>query len=177
MYVFSIDNWKRSSNEINYLFNLLNIYLKKSSKYLLSNNIRIKVIGEKKNLNKKLINNFNKVEKLTRGNNKITINLLFNYSSKEEIVNSVNCFLKNSNKKKITTKDIQKYLYTCEIPDPEILIRTGSTCRLSDFLLWQIAYTEIFFVKKFWPDFKSKDLEKIILEYNRIKRNFGSVNE
>jgi len=177
LYVFSIDNWKRSNSEITYLFNLLDIYLKKSSKYLISKNIKIKFIGEKNNLNKKLIKNFFKVEQLTKNNNKITVNILFNYSSKKEIVNSVNCFLKHSNKKKITANDIQKYLYTSDIPDPEILIRTGSTCRLSDFLLWQVAYTEIFFVKKFWPDFRSKDLEDIILKYKKIKRNFGSVNE
>ena len=177
LYVFSLDNWKRSSSEINYLFNLVDLYLIKSSKYLISKNIKIKFIGEKNNLNKKLIKNFFKVEQLTKNNNKITVNILFNYSSKKEIVNSVNCFLKHSNKKKITANDIQKYLYTSDIPDPEILIRTGSTCRLSDFLLWQVAYTEIFFVKKFWPDFRSKDLEDIILKYKKIKRNFGSVNE
>ena len=177
LYVFSVDNWKRSSGEINYLFNLIDIYFKKNSKYLKSKKIKINIIGENDHLNKKLIKNLRTVEQLTRKNDKITVNLLFNYSSKMEIANSVNRFLKNSDKKKITPSDIQKYLYTNEIPDPEILIRTGSTCRLSDFLLWQVAYSEIFFVKKLWPDFKLKDLEKVIKQYNKIKRNFGSINE
>jgi len=177
LYVFSLDNWKRSSSEINYLFNLVDLYLIKSSKYLISKKIKINIFGERDNLNKNLIKNLHKVEKLTRNNDKIIVNLLFNYSSKKEIINSVNRFLKNSDKKIITPNDIQKYLYTNGMPDPEILIRTGSTCRLSDFLLWQLAYTEIFFVKKFWPDFKYKDLEKVIKQYNKVKRNFGSVNE
>ena len=100
--------------------------------------------------------------------------MAFNYSSKLEITNALSKCIKN---KKITPKIIEGNLYTANIPDPEILIRTGGLRRISDFLLWQISYTEIFFLKKFWPDFKTSDLNKILIDYHKIKRNFGAINE
>ena len=173
LYVFSFNNWKRSNNEIVYLFNLLNDYLSKDINYLIKNKIRIKIIGEKSRLEKKLIQNFKRIEKLTSKKFNITVYLAFNYSSKIEIAKSLK---KIKNKKlKLTTKNISNNLYTSVTPDPEILIRTGGYCRLSDFMLWQIAYSEIFFIKKFWPDFNTKDLELIIRKYKKIKRNFGNV--
>ena len=173
LYVFSFNNWKRSDNEIVYLFNLLNDYLSKDINYLIKNKIRIKIIGEKSRLEKKLIRNFKRIQKLTSKKFNITVYLAFNYSSKIEIAKSLK---KIKNKKlKLTTKNISNNLYTSTTPDPEILIRTGGYCRLSDFMLWQIAYSEIFFIKKFWPDFNTKDLELIIRKYKKIKRNFGNV--
>ena len=178
LYVFSYDNWKRPKAETAYLFNLLNSFLKKDLSYLIKNQIKIKIIGEKKKLKKKLIKTLWSVEKKTKKKvNSITINLAFNYSSKLEIINAFKkIFLKNKIKK-INTDLVDKYLYTTKIPDPEILIRTGGNNRLSDFLLWQLSYTEIFFIKKYWPDFNCNDLQKIINKFLKIKRNFGAINQ
>jgi len=155
---------------------LLKKFLKKDINFLISNKIKIKIIGEKKNLDRNLLKNFKNIEKLTSENYDITINIAFNYSSKLEIINSINKILKKKNKT-ANIKDLEENLYAGKIPNPEILIRTGGFNRLSDFLLWQLSYAEFFFLKKLWPDFKSTDLINIINKYKKIKRNFGSVNE
>lgn len=175
LFVFSFDNWNRSKNEISYLFSLIKNFLNKDTNYLILNKIKIKIIGEKKKLCKNLLKNLKKIEKLTSKEFEITINLAFNYSSKLEIVSSMMKLLKK--KKTLNIKNIEENLYTGATPSPEILIRTGGYSRLSDFLLWQLSYTEIFFLKKLWPDFKSNDLEKIIQKYKKIKRNFGAIND
>ena len=171
LYAFSTENWKRPLKERNYLFNLLEIYLKKKLDKINSEKIRIKILGEKnfsKNLNKLL----DFAEKKTLKNTKLQINLALNYGSKKEIVYAFN---KLKKKIKISENDIKNNLYTKNIPDPEILIRTGNTQRLSNFLLWQAAYTEIFFEKKLWPDFKNADLKRIMKVFKNIKRNFGKI--
>jgi undecaprenyl diphosphate synthase len=177
LFVFSLDNWKRSSKEIVYLFKLLENFLDKYKQKLLKEKIRINFLGEKKKLNKKFYHKMISIQKETSKNYEITVNLAFNYSSKEELIRSFNRILKNKLNKKITPSLVEKNLYTSGIPDPEILIRTGGKNRLSNFLLWQISYSEIFFIKKLWPDFKSNDLNKIVKEYKKIKRNFGAVCE
>jgi undecaprenyl diphosphate synthase len=174
LYVFSVDNWKRSKKEVFFLFDLLTNYLKKYLNYLIKNKIRIKFLGENKKLKKSLIHYIKKVDKNTSKKYDITINLAFNYSSKIEILNAANILIKK--RKKITMNLFSKNLYTNTMPDPEILIRTGGYSRLSDFLLWQIAYSEIFFIKKLWPDFTIEDLKKIIAKFKKIQRNFGDVN-
>jgi undecaprenyl diphosphate synthase len=174
LYVFSLDNWKRSKKEVEYLFSLIEQLFEKYTKYLINNKIRINFIGEKTNLKKALIDKIKNIQKITSKDYDITVNLAFNYSSKFEIASA---FVKCIKKTKITPKIIEQNLYTSEIPDPEILIRTGGLRRISDFLLWQISYTEIFFLKKLWPDFKKSDLNIILRDYHKIKRNFGSVNE
>ena len=172
LYAFSTENWKRPKKEINYLFNLLEVFLKKRLNELHKQNIRLKIIGSKKFSNK-----LNKLldisEKKTEKNNKLQINLALNYGSKIEIIGA----FKQMVKKKILFNEhnVSKYLFTNKIPDPDILIRTGNTKRLSNFLLWQIAYTEIFFVKKLWPDFNEKDFNKIVKKFRLIKRNFGMI--
>jgi len=175
LFVFGLDNWNRPQSEISYLFFLLEDFLKKNMKYLLDNKIKIKFIGEKKNLTKKIINLIKKSEKLTEKNNKLTLIIAFNYNSKEELINVIKKITKKNKQKPITEKTINNYLYTAGIPDPDILIRTGSHTRLSNFLLWQISYTEIFFIKKLWPDFNLEDLKKIVTKYKKIKRNFGGL--
>ena len=174
LYVFSLDNWKRSEKEVGYLFSLIDQLFGKYTKYLIKNKIRINFIGEKTNLKKELINKIRNIQKITSKDYDTTVSLAFNYSSKLEITNALSKCIKN---KKITPKIIEGNLYTANIPDPEILIRTGGLRRISDFLLWQISYTEIFFLKKFWPDFKTSDLNKILIDYHKIKRNFGAINE
>ena len=172
LYVFSTENWNRPKTEIEYLFNLLETFLIKKTNELHRKNIKLKVIG-KKNFTTKLNNLLNKVEKKTLNNNSIQINLALNYGSKFEIIQGFKNLQKS--KKKITEKNLRKFLQTKNIPDPDILIRTGDTKRLSNFLLWQLAYTEIFFEKKLWPDFTEKDYNKIIKSYKKIKRNFGKI--
>jgi len=172
LYAFSTENWKRPKKEINYLFNLLEVFLKKRLNELHKQNIKLKIIGSKKFTNR-LNKLLNLSEKKTEKNNKLQINLALNYGSKIEIIRA----FKQMVKKKILFNEhnVSKYLFTNNIPDPDILIRTGNTKRLSNFLLWQIAYTEIFFVKKLWPDFNEKDFNKIVKKFRIIKRNFGMI--
>ena len=172
LYAFSTENWKRPLKEKNFLFKLLTLYLNDKLQELHKNNIRLKIIGKKafsKKLNQLLIFAENK----TKNNKRLQINLALNYGSKSEIVNVLNKLKKK--KEKITEKKIDQNLFTSKIPDPDMLIRTGNTHRLSNFLLWQIAYSEIFFVKKLWPDFSNRDYAKIIFKFKKIKRNFGNI--
>jgi len=172
LFAFSTENWKRPTKEIEYLFYLLEAFLKNKISLIIRKKIKLKFIG-KRNMSKKIINLIKNSENLTKNNNALQINIALNYGSKEEILNSV----KKIKKKKllITEKNIEKNLYTSDIPDPEILIRTGNTKRLSNFLLWQLSYSEIFFEKKLWPELNEKDLERIINYYKKIKRNFGTI--
>ena len=172
LYAFSTENWKRPKKEINYLFNLLESFLVKRIDQLHAQNIKIKIIGIK-NFSKKLNNLLMSAEKKTFKNKTLQINLALNYGSKKELINAIKKL--NKNKKSINEININKYLQTNGIPDPEILIRTGNTNRLSNFLLWQLAYTEIFFEKKLWPDFTEHDFKKIIKKFKIIKRNFGNI--
>ena len=175
LFVFSTENWRRPNKEINYLFMLLNAYIDKKLNELIKQDIKIKVIGNIKSFPKNLKNKITKIEKLTKNNKTIQINMALNYGSRQEIINALK---KIKNKSlSINEKNIGNLLYTKNIPDPEILIRTGNTNRISNFLMWQIIYTEIFFVKKMWPDFKKKDFSEIIKKYKKIKRNFGGLNE
>ena len=172
LFAFSTENWKRPKSEINYLFKLLEVFLKDKIKIFNKNNIKLRIIGEKK-FPKKINNLLTKCEKITKSNSLLQVNLALNYGSRKEIINTVR-FL-NKKKLKITQKNISDHLYTKNIPDPDLLIRTGKTHRLSNFLLWQISYSEIFFVKKFWPEFSEKDYVKVINKYKKIKRNFGDI--
>ena len=173
LFTFSSENWKRPKKEVNFLFKLLENYFKKNLLKVIRNGIKVKIIGNKS----KLANNLRKIIKLaenkTRKNKKISVQLALNYGSKQEIINSMK--IVNKKKQKITIKNFEKNLYTSGFPDPDILIRTGGQRRLSNFLLWQIAYTEIFFVKKMWPDFNNNDFQKILNKFKKIKRNFGNI--
>ena len=172
LFAFSTENWQRPRKEINYLFNLLENFLQNKINDLHKKNIKIKILGSKKfspRLNKLL----NKSEKMTSKNTMLQINLALNYGSKSEIIDALKKMKKN--KIFISEKNLNKNLQTKNIPDPDLLIRTGNTKRLSNFLLWQLAYSEIFFEKKLWPAFTKKDFKKIIIEYKNIKRNFGKI--
>ena len=172
LFTFSTENWKRPKKEITYLLNLLENFLVDKIEDLHKQNIKLNIIGVK-NFSKKLNSLLNISEKKTSKNTKLQINLALNYGSKFELLNAFKNL--NKNNEKISEKNLKKYLQTKNIPDPEILIRTGNTKRLSNFLLWQIAYTEIFFEKKLWPDFNENDYIKIIKSFKKIKRNFGSI--
>ena len=173
LYTFSTENWNRPKYEINYLFDLLFKYLNKNLNDLSKNNLKLNIIGDIGTLPNKLKKILNKSAKLTSKNSKLQINLALNYGSRYEILNSLKLIVKK--KLRPSIKNIEKNLYTKNIPDPDILIRTGNTHRLSNFLLWQLSYTEIYFVKKFWPDFRPKDYSLIINNFKNIKRKFGKV--
>ena len=172
LYAFSTENWKRPKKEINFLFNLLENFLINRIDELHKQNIKLKIIGLK-NFSLKLNKLLNLSEKKTSKNKKLQINLALNYGSKFELINAFKELKKN--KKTINEKNLEKYLQTKNIPNPDILIRTGNTKRISNFLLWQLAYSEIFFEKKLWPDFNEKDYNNIIKKFKKIKRNFGKI--
>ncbi len=172
LYAFSTENWKRPKKEINYLFKLLENFLTKRLDDIHKQNIRIKILGYKK-FSKRLNFLLNFAEKKTIKNSKLQINLALNYGSKTELLNAFKKIKRN--KIKVNEKNLEKHLQTKNIPDPDLLIRTGNTKRLSNFLLWQLAYSEIFFEKKLWPAFTEKDYKKIIKDYKNIKRNFGKI--
>ena len=173
LFTFSSENWKRPRKEVNFLFKLLENYFKKNLLKVIKNGIKVKIIGNRS----KLASNLKKIIKLaenkTKKNKKISLQLALNYGSKDEIINSLKNIIKK--KQKITTKNFEQNLYTAGFPDPDILIRTGGKKRLSNFLLWQMAYTEIFFIDKMWPDFNKSDLKKILNKFRNIKRNFGKI--
>ena len=173
LYTFSTENWKRPKKEINYLFNLLENFLLKRIDELIEKNIKLRFIGELNKLPSTLKNLIKLSEKKTSQNTVVQVNIALNYGSKNELINA----LKIINKKNISINEnnINKNLFTNDIPNPDLMIRTGNTQRLSNFMLWQLAYTEIFFEKKLWPDFKKKDFRKILSKFIIIKRNFGSI--
>ena len=173
LYTFSTENWKRPKKEIDFLFNLLENFLTNKIDNLIKRNIKVKFIGEINKLPIRLRKIIKNSELKTSKNSSLQVNVALNYGSKRELINSI----KNIRKKKIkiNEKNIDNNLFTKNIIDPDILIRTGNTQRLSNFMLWQLAYTEIFFEKKLWPDFKSNDFKKILNKFKSIKRNFGSI--
>ena len=172
LFAFSTENWRRPKKEINFLLDLLQNFLINKIADFHDNKIKLKVIGKKvfsKKINKALV----KSEKKTSQNKKLQVNLALNYGSKSELINAFNEI--NKKRIRINEKNISKNLFTKNIPDPDLLIRTGNTKRLSNFLLWQIAYTEIFFEKKLWPDFNEKDFNKILKRFKKTKRNYGNI--
>ena len=174
LYTFSTENWRRPEREINFLFDLIRKSLKKKLKTIIKQGIKINIIGKKGGLPSDIKKTIKIIEKKTFHNKAITLNLALNYGSKEEIINACKSFSKTK-EKEINVNSFEKKLYTKDMPDPEILIRTGGTKRLSNFLLWQLAYTEIFFVDKLWPDFNEKDFNKILNKFNNIERKFGKI--
>ncbi len=169
-YVFSSENWKRPKKEISYLFRLIKNYFDKEIQNIIKEKIKINIIGDEKKLPVDIKQTLKKTIKLTNNNDKIIVNLAINYGSKNEILSTCKKI-----KKKINIKNFEQNLYTKNIPDPDILIRTGGRQRLSNFMLWQLAYSELYFLKKLWPDFNSNDLIKILKNYKNIKRNFGNI--
>ena len=169
-FVFSTENWKRPKTEVNFLLNLIINYFKEELDSVISNGIKINIIGKVSKLPLKIKNILDKVIKATKKNNKITVNLAINYGSKDEIINAVKKI-----KYKIDIKTLEQNLYTRNLPNPDILIRTGGRKRLSNFMLWQLSYAEIYFLDKLWPDFNDRDLKKIVKNFKNVKRNFGSI--
>ena len=173
LYAFSTENWRRPKKEINFLFNLLEDFLIKKTNQLNKNGIKFKMIGSKKIFSKKLNKILLNSEKITKNNKNLQINLALNYGSKSELINAMNLIKRK--KINISISNLDKHLYTKNIPDPDLLIRTGNTKRLSNFMLWQLAYSEIYFEKKLWPDFTIKDYNQILNNFKKTKRNFGKI--
>ena len=168
-YVFSSENWKRPKTEISFLFKLIKQYFSQEIENVLSQGIKINIFGDEKKLPLDLKRILNKIIKLTKKNKKITVNLAINYGSKQEILSSA------KKTKNLNLKNFKKNLYTQNMPDPDILIRTGGHKRLSNFMLWQLAYSELFFLDKLWPDFNQRDLKNILKNFRNSKRNFGAI--
>ena len=173
LYAFSTENWKRPKKEVKFLFNLLEEFLITKTKQLNKQDLKFNVIGSRKNFSKKLLKILSNSEKSTKNNKSLQINLALNYGFKNELIKAITIMKKNNIV--FNESNINKHLYTKNIPDPDLLIRTGNTNRLSNFLLWQLAYSEIYFVKKLWPDFSTKDYNKILNNFKNLKRNFGSI--
>tara|TARA_B100000242_G_scaffold294248_1_gene275732 strand:- start:3869 stop:4534 length:666 start_codon:yes stop_codon:yes gene_type:complete len=168
-YVFSSENWRRPKKEISFLFKLIENYFSKEIDEVISQGIKIKILGEINKLSRGIKEILKRSEKLTKKNQRINVNLAINYGSKREIINAIKKI------KKINIKNMEKNLYTKNIPNPDILIRTGGHQRLSNFMLWQMAYTELYFFKKLWPDFNPSDLKKIVKKFKKSTRNFGAI--
>jgi undecaprenyl diphosphate synthase len=173
LYAFSTENWKRPKREVQFLFNLLEEFLITKTKQLNKQDLKFSVIGSRKNFSKKLLKILSNSETSTKNNKSLQINLALNYGFKSELINAMNIMKKNNIL--FNESNITKHLYTKNVPDPDLLIRTGNTNRLSNFLLWQLAYSEIYFVKKLWPDFSTKDYNKILNNFRNLKRNFGAI--
>ena len=169
-YVFSTENWKRPKSEIKFLFKLILNYFKKELNNVILNGIKINILGRIGKLPSHVKLSLRKAMNSTKNNKKIIVNLAINYGSKDEIIEAT-----KKVKNKISKNSLENNLYTKKLPDPDILVRTGGHKRLSNFMLWQMAYTEIYFLDKLWPDFNSKDLKKIVKNFKQIKRNFGSI--
>ena len=176
LYTFSTENWNRPKKEVNYLFFLFKYFYKKNFNKINKNNIRIKFIGDLKNIPADLKVIIKKIQEKTKNNNRITVVFAFNYGAKSELINAFKKIHKNKNNK-ISEELISNNLYTKNMPDPDILVRTGGEKRLSNFLLWQLSYAELFFIKKSWPDFNFLDLKKIVNKFSGIKRRFGGLDE
>ncbi len=172
-YVFSTENWKRPKSEISFLFKLVNSYFKKEINNVIENKIKINILGKTELLPTNLKKTLKETIKKTKKNDKLVVNLALNYGSKSELVDAFNKIKKN--KKKNSISQIEKNLYTKTIPNPDILVRTGGQKRLSNFMLWQLAYAELYFLEKLWPDFNENDLKKIIKDFRSVKRNFGKI--
>ena len=173
LYAFSTENWKRPKKEVQFLFNLLEEFLITKTNQLNKQDIKFTVIGIRKNFSKKLIRILSNSESITKNNKSLQVSLALNYGFKSELINAINIMRKNNIL--FNESNITKHLYTKNVPDPDLLIRTGNTNRLSNFLLWQLAYSEIYFVKKLWPDFLTKDYNKILNNFQNLKRNFGAI--
>ena len=173
LFAFSTENWKRPKKEVNFLFNILEQFLNKKIDKLIHNGIKLNVIGDRRPFTKKLKKTLLNSEKITKTNKKIQINLALNYGSKNELIDAFKIIKKN--KSLINETNINKNLYTKNIPDPDLLIRTGNTRRLSNFLLWQLSYSEVYFEKKLWPEFTVTDYNKILNNFKKLKRNFGAI--
>tara|TARA_A100001015_G_scaffold234270_1_gene265725 strand:- start:6281 stop:7009 length:729 start_codon:yes stop_codon:yes gene_type:complete len=176
-YAFSTENWKRPKREVTFLMNLLNTMIEKEINNLKKNNIKVNIFGKKTNLEKKLLSNIELIEKTTKECSGLTLNLMINYGSRDEIITAVNAIknCKELSDTTITEDTFKNYLYTCDIPDPEILIRTSGEKRISNFLLWQISYSELYFTKTPWPEFSQKELQEIIKDYQSRNRRFGGL--
>jgi undecaprenyl diphosphate synthase len=176
LYTFSTENWNRPKKEIEYLFFLFKFFYQKNFNKINKNNIRIKFIGDLKNIPADLKVIIKKIQEKTKNNNRITVVFAFNYGAKSELINAFKKIHKNKNNK-ISEELISNNLYTKNMPDPDILVRTGGEKRLSNFLLWQLSYAELFFIEKSWPDFNFFDLKKIVNKFSGIKRRFGGLDE
>lgn len=173
VYAFSTENWKRAKEEVDALMFLFKTYLKNEKKLLMKNNVKFLVSGRTEGVSQDLLAEINRLEEATKGNTGITLNIAFNYGGRAELVDAIKEIIKHD-EKEITEEIVEKYLYN-QLPNPELLIRTSGEMRISNFLLWQIAYSEIYVTETYWPDFDRDELIKAIESYQKRERRFGGV--
>lgn len=176
VYAFSTENWNRSDEEVNYLMELMAENIKSFDNKFKNKDVRIKLVGDINGLPEKLQQGIKEIEERTKNKTGLTVNVAINYGGRAEMINAIKLISDDINKglvDKIDEKTVNKYLYTSDSPDPDLIIRTAGECRLSGFLLWQSAYSELYFTNVTWPDFDEKELNKAIEDFNNRKRNFG----
>ncbi|MFC2168523.1 isoprenyl transferase [Acidobacteriota bacterium] len=178
LYAFSKENWKRPKKEISTLWRLLEDYLRREDKVLVKNNLRLKVIGQTEEIPDNVRSELDRVEELTKNNTRMTVILALNYGGRAEIVDAVKKIMVNRNiePESLTEEIFSSYLYTSGIPDPDLLIRTSGELRVSNFLLWEIAYSEIWITPAFWPDFRKKHILQALVEFQKRERRFGDIH-
>tara|TARA_B100002052_G_scaffold146937_1_gene134155 strand:+ start:931 stop:1569 length:639 start_codon:yes stop_codon:yes gene_type:complete len=176
LFTFSEENWNRPKKEVIGLMNLLVSSLKKETESLKKNNIKFSVIGDLKKIDIYTRSKINQTIEITESNDGLNLNLAISYGSRQEIIQAINQIIEE-NKSQISMDEFSDFLYTKKLPDPDLLIRTGKEKRISNFLLWQIPYTEIFFSNSFWPDFNENELNNILKEYTTIERRYGVIND
>lgn len=176
LYAFSTENWSRPLEEVSTLFKLLKKFLLKEKQKILSNNIKFKVIGEIKNLPHETVNLIKEVEELTKNATGLKLTFAFSYGGRDEIVRAINLFQASQPGKEMTEADLNAYMYRPEAGDVDLMIRTGGEQRISNFLLWQMAYAELYFTPTKWPDFSAGEFKKIIENVSNRERRFGNVN-
>lgn len=182
LYAFSTENWKRSPDEVSDLMNLLRFYMKREAKNLHAKNIRLRFIGQRETLAQDIRNDLNDIETLTAGNSRLTVTIALSYGARQELVDAFKRIGERIargeiNADTVTEEMVSAHLHTADLPDPDLLIRTGGDERLSNFLLWQSAYTELYFTDTLWPDFNAGELDKAIACFSSRERRFGSRHE
>ena len=175
-FAFSTENWNRPKEEVDEIFKIVKNMLKDKKEDFIKSNIKLMVIGDRQKLDKDLIKEIADIEEKTKDNDALTLNIALNYGGRGEIISAVNNII--NDKLKFVDEDIFKtYLQTSQIPDPDLLIRTSGEQRLSNFMMYQCAYTELYFPKKHWPEFREKDLEKAIIAFQKRDRRFGAIKK
>ncbi len=174
LYAFSTENWRRPWEEVNFLFKLFVEFMKKKVQRMKKEGVRIRIMGRREGLPDEVLDVWNWVEEETKDGRKITVVIALNYGGRAEILDAVRRIVKDGRKIE-SEEDFREYLYIPDLPDPDLVIRTSGEMRISNFLLWQIAYSELVFLDKYWPDFEKEDLEKALEDFSRRERRFGGI--
>ena len=176
LYAFSTENWSRPKEEVDFLFKLLDSHLEKKSRSLIENNVILKTIGDLKPLPHSLCKRIESIKEKTKNNTGLVLTLGLNYGGKQEIINTINHFIKESPGKSINQDEFDELINSSKVPDPDLIIRTSGEMRLSNFMIWQSAYSELFFTNTLWPDFTFEELQSVLNQFSTRSRRFGALD-